>query len=190
MSAALIGPYPIRINDRLWVLGNHFFNHYLIVGSHAAALVEMGMSALVDRLIEQLERIGIEPGYLVVTHPHSDHLTGMAGLRDRYPHAAVIIGEGAREFAEHPKAIPAMVFEDTHVGQRLAERGIRPGRKPVESINFPEDDQSIVVDRPKEIDLGGMSIRCSLAAGHSPGNMLTEISDQKAFLVSDSLGFH
>lgn len=186
----MTGNYPIQISDSLWVLGNHFFNHYLIAGSQAAALVEMGMSATVDRLIGQLEGIGVEPDYLIVTHPHADHLTGMAGLLERYPKSVMVAGDGAREFALHPKAAPAMAFEDSYVSSRLAERGIRPGRKPVKNIRFPGDDQSVIVARSSEIDLGGISIRCSLVTGHSPGNILIEVPGENALLVSDSLGFH
>ena len=131
MASTLTGNYPRRISGNLWVLGSHFFNSYLIIGGNAAALVEMGMSALVDNLIDQLESLGVEPDYLVVTHPHADHLTGMAGLVERYPKSVVVAGKGAREFASHPKAMPAMAFEDSFVAMRLVERGIQPGREAI-----------------------------------------------------------
>lgn len=48
----------------------------------------------------------VTPNYLILSHPHSDHATGLPGLMDRFPNAEVLAGEGAREFVTHPKAGP------------------------------------------------------------------------------------
>jgi 2-aminobenzoylacetyl-CoA thioesterase len=180
--------FPIQLTDRLWVVGNYYFNLYLVRGDTATALVETGLSSMVDAVIAQLEGLKATPDVLVITHPHSDHLTGLPGLTDRYPEARIIAGAGAREFADHPKAALALAAEDRFMARALAERGIRPGRPPVDTVGIP--DHALVVEQHREIDLGGTRIVCMASRGHSPGGILAWIPEDNAVLVADAMGFH
>ncbi len=180
--------FPATLSENFWVLGNYFFNLYLVRGNKASALIEVGISAITDSVIRQLESLNISPTYLVVTHPHSDHLTGLEGLRKRYPGAIPIFGHGAEDFATHPKAVTAMIKEDRYMAKMLAVKGIKPGRPPVQSFQFP--DNSILVKGKHEIDLGDIGLHFIEVNGHSPGNIAVYIRDKGAMIVSDSLGFH
>lgn len=108
------------------MLGNYFFNLYLVREDQASALIEVGVSGVVDEIIRQLEMLKVHPTFLVVTHPHADHVTGLAGLKEKFPQALVVAGEGAVEFLTHPKAAPAVVREDRHMSEFLAAHGIHP----------------------------------------------------------------
>ena len=77
-------PFPRLLTDGLWVLGNYYFNLYLVKGEQASALIEVGISAVVDDVIRQLEVLQVSPTFLVVTHPHADHITGLPGLREGF----------------------------------------------------------------------------------------------------------
>ncbi len=176
------------LSENLWVLGNYFFNLYLIKGSNASALVEVGISAMADEVIAQLESLDISPAYLVVSHPHTDHVTGLEGLRKRFPDAVTVAGEGAREFATHPKALNIMIKEDRFMAEYLLSNGIRPGRPPIENFSFPENH--IAVKDCLEIDLGGITLQCIKVKGHSPGNLIVHIPETGVLMSSDSLGFH
>ena len=180
--------FPKQLTENFWMLGNYYFNLYLIKGGKSTALVEVGVSSIVDSVIEQLESLVIQPDYLVVTHPHSDHITGLSGLRERFPDARVVAGEGAREFAEHPKAVKGLVFEDRFISRMLESKGHRPGRP---SLSQPPDfgDFLLVRDGDK-IDLGGLTIDVMALKGHSPGNIGIRVPEIDALIVSDSLGFH
>ncbi len=179
---------PIQLSDDIWQLGNYFFNLYLVSGTKASALIEMGVTAVVDAVIGQLESLGVSPDYLVLTHPHTDHITGLPGLMERYPGARLVAGAGAREFARHPKARGGMVYEDQFIARRLEQEGMPAGRAPLEGLPFPEDHH--VVASTADIDLGGITLRCIPVQGHSPGNIAIQVTESKALFVSDSLGFH
>jgi len=179
---------PLELTPDIQLLGNYFFNLYLVKGSRACALVEMGVTAVVDAVIGQLDRLGVSPDYLVLTHPHADHITGLPGLMEKYPRARLVAGAGARAFARHPKALPGMVSEDHHVATRLGQTGIPAGRASLQTLPFPEDHT--VIAQARDIDLGGLTLRCFPVQGHSPGNLAIHIPERKALFVSDSLGFH
>lgn len=180
--------FPQALGPDLWVLGNYFFNLYLVRGQQASALVEAGVSAVVDTVIDQMEGLKIVPDYLVLTHPHADHFTGLSGLRERYPRAVVVAAEGAREFVLHPKAIQAAIREDHFIGEQLADRGLAPRRPSITAIDFPEE--VIAVSDTLEIDLGGLTLSCLPVKGHSPGSIAVHVPVRDALMLSDSLGFY
>jgi glyoxylase-like metal-dependent hydrolase (beta-lactamase superfamily II) len=179
--------FPERLAEGLWVLGNSFFNLYLVRGKAASALVDAGVSAMADEVIGQLEKLGVEPDTLIVTHPHPDHINGLDALRERYPEARVVIGPGAREFLAHPRTEAALVAEDRFMAEFLESRGHRPGRPPIgrpPSVNGAE-----VVSDDETIDLGGLTLRFLHVGGHAIGNILVHVPELHALMAADSLGF-
>jgi glyoxylase-like metal-dependent hydrolase (beta-lactamase superfamily II) len=179
--------YPRSPVEGLWVLGNYYFNIYLLKGDRASAIIEAGVSAVVDEVIRQLESLRIDPTFLVVTHPHGDHVTGLEGLRARFPDLQTVAAEGAGEFLSHPKAAESIVRDDRHVTKILADRGIKPGRPPIEEA--PELGNHIIVGDGDETDLGGLTMRYLDVGGHSPGNIVVHVPEIDALMISDSLGF-
>jgi glyoxylase-like metal-dependent hydrolase (beta-lactamase superfamily II) len=179
--------FPEPLADGLRVLGNSFFTLYLVRGKTASALVDTGISATADGVIDQMEKLGVKPDYLVVTHPHPDHITGLDALRQRYPEARVVIGPGAREFLSHPKTAAALVAEDRFMSEFLASQGYRPGRPPIERP--PSVDGAMVVRDNETLDLGGPAIRFLHVGGHAIGNILVHVPSLGALMASDSLGF-
>jgi glyoxylase-like metal-dependent hydrolase (beta-lactamase superfamily II) len=180
--------FPCQITDNLWILGNDYFHFYLIKESNVCALVETGISATTDILLEQLSSIGAEPDFLIITHPHSDHVTGLDSLKQAFPRAKVIAGKGAESFLNHPKAAATAIAEDSHMMESMVSQGLFTCR-PV--ITFPPSlSGCTVMNDGDKLDLGGLTIRFLEARGHSPGNILVHIPDLKTVLVSDSLGNH
>jgi glyoxylase-like metal-dependent hydrolase (beta-lactamase superfamily II) len=186
-SQAIAAAFPGRLDEGLWVLGNSFFNLYLVRGKTASALVDTGISATADEVIGQLEALGVIPDYLIVTHPHGDHVNGLPALRERYPEARIVIGPGAREFLAHPKTAAALVAEDRFMSEFLRSRGYRPGRDPIDAP--PSVDGAMVATEGETLDLGGRSIQFFHVGGHAIGNILVHVPGCRALMVSDSLGF-
>ncbi len=179
--------FPAPLADGLWVLGNYYFNLYLVQGEQASALIEVGVSAVADDVVRQLESLGVRPNFLVVTHPHADHITGLAALQERFPQALVVAGEGAAEFLAHPKAVEGMVKEDRHMSEFLAAHGIEPGRASVQDP--PSLANCLIAADGDEMDLGGKTLRFLSIQGHSPAQLVVHVPELNALMISDSLGF-
>jgi len=171
------------------ILGNYYFNLFLVTGPKKTVLFETGISGGVDRVIGQLEVLGSAPDILVVSHPHTDHITGLPGLKQRYPKADVLAGKGAMEFITHPKAGPGLIAEDKFISQSLRKSGIVPGRPSLGSA--PDLAGHTEVRQSRDLDLGGGTLLTLIpVAGHSPGNLIAWEKKQGILFCSDSLGFH
>jgi len=180
--------FPVQLKKNIFMLGNYFFNVFLIVGEKQTVLFETGISAVADTIISQIERIGIRPDYIIPAHPHSDHITGLPGLMERFPEATIISAKGAKEFIEHPKAKHLLIEEDKFMHQSLSQRGLHPKRKPLEEI--PDLSNSLTVETQKSLNLGNITIELIKVYGHSPGNLIAFIPELKIVFTSDSIGFH
>ncbi len=178
--------FPMPLSDRVTVLGNYIINLFLVTGDKATALFETGISGITDAVISQLEALGAAPDYLILSHPHSDHATGLPGLMTRFPDAVVLAAAGAKEFIAHPKAGPVMLAEDAFMSKGLLHRGITPGRPPIDTV--PDLSDARIVTDTAVLDLGGVTLEMIPAAGHSPGNIIARVQD--IVFCSDSLGFH
>jgi glyoxylase-like metal-dependent hydrolase (beta-lactamase superfamily II) len=66
---------PTRLAEQLWMLGTCENNLYLVRGRERSPLVEFGVSGIVDEVLRQLATLEARPDYLVLTHPHADHVT-------------------------------------------------------------------------------------------------------------------
>jgi 2-aminobenzoylacetyl-CoA thioesterase len=180
--------FPRQINDNLWILGNEYFHIYLIKSKNTCALVETGISATVDILLEQLSSLGAKPDYLIVTHPHSDHITGLDYLKNSFPRAQVIAGNGTESFVAHPKAARSMMAEDIHMMEAMTSRGLCLSRPTIASA--PSLSGCRIVNDGDDLSIGDLTIHFITAQGHSPGNILINVPAIKTVLVSDSLGNH
>lgn len=180
--------YPYKINENLWVLGNGYFHIYLINGKKACALVETGISATVGILMDQLLYLKAKPDYIIVTHPHSDHIAGLDDLKNSFSKASVIAGGEAESFVTHPKAAELIIAEDSHLLKSMKVLGLCKGGRSI--LSSPLLSGARIVNDGDDIDLGDLTIYFMAARGHSPGNILVRLPGMNAVLASDSLGNH
>lgn len=178
---------PKKLAEGLWVLGNHFFNIYLAKGEKGTALFESGISATVDIVARQLEHLNASPDYLVVLHPHPDHINGLPGLHFFFPDARIIAGPGAAQFAAHPKTAQALVAEDIFMSDFLKNQGFPISRPPISKA--PSLEGCIVKSDGDCLDLGGLTVKFLSAPGHAVGALAAHLPQIRTVLASDCLGF-
>jgi 2-aminobenzoylacetyl-CoA thioesterase len=181
-------PFPQQLSGRIWVSGDRPFPVYLVRGDRCSALIEAGISATADEVLRGLDRLKATPDFIVITHPHADHMMGLTPLRERYPGIRVLTGEGAAAFLSHPAVAAAIVAEDRHMGAYLAARGYPAGCAPVKKA--PDLGDALICRDGEELDLGGVTLRFLEVRGHSPGNLAVFVPEEKTLLASDCLGFH
>jgi glyoxylase-like metal-dependent hydrolase (beta-lactamase superfamily II) len=178
---------PVKLADGLWLLGNSYFNLYLARGKKASALIELGVSATADEAIHQLSKLGVTPEYLIVMHPHPDHINGLPALKNYSPLATVIAGEGALEFLAHPKTAAGLISEDRHFSEFLSRKGYNVQRPPL--TEAPSLDGATIIRDNEELNLGGVTLRFLDVEGHALGHLALYIPEIQALMPSDSLGF-
>ncbi len=188
IKSSLSEKYPLRLTDNIWLLGNYFINLYLVKGAKFSALIELGVTATADTVIDQLDSLGVAPDYLIMTHPHTDHISGLPILMNFFNKSRLVAGAGARKFTTHPKAQKGMVYEDRFITDMLEQMNIQVRKHTFDTFTFPKN--YIRIDKQLEIDLGNITLRCKCFSGHSPGNIIVYAPERKALFVSDSLGFH
>jgi glyoxylase-like metal-dependent hydrolase (beta-lactamase superfamily II) len=178
---------PEKLASGLWLLGNSYFNLYLVQGNKTSALIEIGVSATADEVARQLGKLGVAPDYLIVMHPHGDHINGLPALKEYFPLAEVIAGEGAPEFLAHPKTAAGLISDDKYFSEFLSRKGFDIKRLPL--IEPPSLEGAIIVCDNEELNLGDITLRFLDVEGHALGNLAVYIPELRALMPSDSLGF-
>ncbi|MCF8054765.1 MAG: MBL fold metallo-hydrolase [Deltaproteobacteria bacterium] len=181
-----LSAFPRRLRNTISVIGNSFFPLYLITGKEASAIFELGSATVAHNAFKQLELLNIIPDYLIVSHPHADHLTALPMFAEHFPHAKIIIGKGAQRFATERQEVGIFRREDEYVLSFLRDRGIATNSIPKDN----DMDFSIcqVAGDNEIIDLGEVSIQILAVKGHSPGNIIAYVEQEDTLLVSDCLG--
>lgn len=178
---------PLKLADGLWLLGNSCFSLYLARGKKASALIELGVSATADEVSHKIRTLGLAPDYLIVMHPHSDHINGLPILKEYFPSAQVITGAGAKEFLAHPKTAAGLISDDRYYAEFLTRKGLGSPRLPLQKP--PSLKGAITAADNEERDLGGLTLRFIDVKGHAPGALAVYIPEIKALMPTDSLGF-
>jgi glyoxylase-like metal-dependent hydrolase (beta-lactamase superfamily II) len=95
--APVLAPWPVKIADRVYFLGNMRPSAvYVVETSDGLALIDTGLESAHDKLIDGMSRLGLEIGRLkiiLITHSHGDHTMGAQRLRDETG-AKIYIGRG------------------------------------------------------------------------------------------------
>jgi glyoxylase-like metal-dependent hydrolase (beta-lactamase superfamily II) len=101
-------------------------NAYLVADEESRKGVLIDGNDLLDPLLERAERDGIEITHILVTHPHADHLAGLAAARERL---------GGPPLVAHPAAVAEIedeVAEPIEDGGKISNGGLE-----IEAISTP-----------------------------------------------------
>jgi glyoxylase-like metal-dependent hydrolase (beta-lactamase superfamily II) len=87
-------------------LGERFMAQYVLAGPDRTVLVDTGLADTpVDVLEPYLDRAGLEPDLVVISHADVDHCGGNRALRRRHPHALFACHELDRRWIESNEAM-------------------------------------------------------------------------------------
>ena len=87
-------------------LGVRFMCQYALAGPERTLLVDTGLAGTPERVIlPYLERAGLEPDLVVISHADLDHCGGDRVLRARYPRALFACHEADRRWIESNEAM-------------------------------------------------------------------------------------
>ena len=182
----MTGPSPLSKN--IWRLGNGYINSYLLQGKKAALLAEAGISATAHLIIQQLRTLRITPDYIVITHPHADHVTGLPWLRQAFPQAQILAHPESADFLKNPKLTAGFPQEDKHMTRFLEDRGLVSG-SPCLNETLELEPYQKISSEAEQMDLGELAVRFIKVQGHAPGHLLLHVPHDQVVLASDALGF-
>lgn len=78
-------------------------NTYLanVPGRADCVVIDPGMQP--ELIFEAIDRLGLEPAAILVTHGHCDHIAGIPTLKERWPELPVVVGRGDAPMLTDPR---------------------------------------------------------------------------------------
>lgn len=182
---------PALLAPGVWRLGSYHIALYLIKGTEAAALFEVGISATAPLVLAQLDALGVareEVRWVITSHAHSDHATGLAGLMAGLPQATHCLTDSSRKHLAKAGVGRDFAAEDLFTSQAMRDLGIPGLGRDGPCLPMTAEPYKLV-EPGDTLDLGGLSLEFMDAAGHVPGGLTAMVPEQGALLASDSVGF-
>jgi len=128
------------------VVGQLEVNCYIVSDGHNPEAVIIDPGDDHERIVEVIEKKGLKPRYVVLTHAHYDHICAAGDLVRRYK-VPLVMHVDDRETYEVNKG-------------RCISWGLSPD-------DFPRDFQT--VKEGEKISVGGLSLEVIHTPGHTPG---------------------
>ena len=103
--------------------------------------------------------------YILCTHGHFDHITGVSKIKKDYPDAKVCIGEKDRPYIENSRLALASFFK----------------------ADFEPCAPDITFSHGDCFSIGNINVEIHSAPGHTPGGVLYVLKDEKCIFTGDTL---
>lgn len=182
----------VRLSASVWRLGTFHLPCFLIKGKDGCALFEVGVSATAPVVLEQLKQLGVEYGrikWVILSHAHSDHATGQAGLMAALDSAALLLSSASAEDLATSSTAAEFAQEDAFTSAAVRRlMGQNHDAPPSSAADLlPKPWQT--VEAGQSLDVGGLKIEFLGAEGHVLGGLLAWLPAEGVLLASDSAGF-
>ena len=136
---------------------------FLWEDSAAAWIVDPG--AVPEAVNAFLDKKGLTPALVLLTHGHFDHIGALDGLLARYPSLPVHIGPGDVPMIGHPQNAWPPDYEAV--------------KKPASLVANLVDGATLTA--------GGLTMQVIATPGHTPGGACFLFAEQKLLLTGDTL---
>ncbi len=126
-------------------------------------VVDPGLSA--GPLLEYLERTGLSPERILLTHGHADHIAGVAAVKEAFPDAVLTVPHDDVHMLTDPAANLSLPF------------GF--------NITTPAPDQTVRAG--EELKMGPLTWRVIDTSGHTPGGVSYYCAEAEVVITGDAL---
>ncbi len=149
---------------------NHFgVNCYVVYDEQSAecAIVDPGMEASYEdaQLFQFIERKGLHPTLLLLTHAHVDHICGLRSAAEKYNLPVTMHCDGTKLLRQAEAYGGIMGFD----------------------VRRADDLVSKHIDEGAELAVGGIKIECRFVPGHCEGSICYVIPSEEAVITGDAL---
>ncbi len=154
-----------RLEISVFTLGPYATNCYVLSTAGAADCWIIDASFGPGPIRESIQKRGLSPKALILTHAHVDHIAGVRELVAAFPGLPVFIHEAESEWLLDPE-LNLSVFSGTPVTAPKATRLLRDG---------------------DVLELGGIAWEVMHTPGHSPGSITLHAPQVAVAIVGDTL---
>ena len=149
---------------------NHFgVNCYVIYDEHSkeCAIVDPAMEANYEdaQLFQFVERLGLTPTLLLLTHAHVDHICGLRQTSEKYN-------------------IPVRMHND---GIKLLKQAEAYGNIMGFDVCRMDDLATVHTDEGTLLHIGDTEVECRYVPGHCEGSLCFVIPSEEAVITGDAL---
>jgi metallo-beta-lactamase class B len=146
---------PVRLIDNIWWVGHSQVGSFLITTPDGLILFDSTSTVEVNWMVENIVKAGFHLSdikYIINSHPHEEHIGGLAALQRLLPEAKIITSRATAEILATGGKSDFRNILDTE-GARFFE--------PVKVDGF--------IGHQETLSLGGVTLTAHLTPGHTTG---------------------
>ena len=156
-------------------------NMFVIIKNDSALIIDSNED---DELIELFKEKRINKSYLILTHEHYDHTSGVCWLQEKFDSTLICNRPCAERIAQERRNIPKLVsFVLANKDKEDGGNRYQEFKKKYKPYTLKAN---VVYDAPCEFELLGMRFQATQTPGHSPGSWCLVV-DESFVITGDSL---
>lgn len=147
---------PFKITNNIWWVGHSEVGSFLITTSDGLILMDTTSPEQVSWVVENIKKAGFkleDIKYIINSHPHAEHIGGLAHLKKLAPNAKVVTSEGTAEILA--------------TGGKSDFRNIIMGEDKADFFEPVKVDATI--GHLEELKLGDVTLVAHITSGHTTG---------------------
>ncbi len=182
--------FPRPLTDKVTLLGDDYFNLYLLKGE-TCAILDGGVSALTNLVLKQLHELHVSfesISHLVILHSHFDHMMAFPPLLERFPWLKVVTSELNRPIFSDERIVNKIYDADRRITLGMMGKGLLSEAPTLcAKTPFPLD---VPVAEGSKLSLGkGVEVIFLETPGHSPDSLSAHLETEGTLFCSDAAGF-